>query len=308
MADTDELISMLSEIIERYKPGGAFKKAGLAEYERGKTRSLAKQTQSLISAGLGGTTQPATLESKYEETVGRPFKLGLEEERIGALTKAMGAKAGYLEREATRQTGEEQFGEQMDLQKRQLEAQELASLRDYMARQQQISEQRRQSDIDFFGKTSAPVSGSGGGGSTGNDLFTHSGGSIFSSGLSGIGGVSPLISMYAPPSILSGAVYSGGGRIDEPGASLGQLGMTEGEYFGAGRGLSGEGLGGGGMGPVRPQARLQDVMGKMESWEQPRAGTPTGTVGGPGFVWSMVNDTWMKSMIPKSILSGSGYK
>ena len=76
----------------------------------------------LISSGLGGTSVGAGLETKYEQEVGQPFRLGVEEARTGALTQAMMAKAGFAEREQARAQEER-------LQKQQMAIQERASIR-----------------------------------------------------------------------------------------------------------------------------------------------------------------------------------
>ncbi len=103
MADINTL---LDEIIQRYQPGGEFGKASLATLEQRKEKTLASQRQSLVSAGLSGTTIGAGLSSKFEQEVGSPFRLGVEEQRIGGLTQAMQAKAGFLERAEERKSRE----------------------------------------------------------------------------------------------------------------------------------------------------------------------------------------------------------
>ena len=94
--------NILNEIIARYQPGGGFGKAATKVYEQQKGKSLASSRQSLVSAGLGGTSVGAGLETAYEQEVGQPFRLGVEEARTGALTQAMMAKAGFMEREGAR--------------------------------------------------------------------------------------------------------------------------------------------------------------------------------------------------------------
>ena len=106
--DTSNITSMLDEIIARYQAGGSYEATAMNKYGRDKKKSLASQGQSLISAGLSNTTIPATLESKYEEEVGTGYKLGVEEQRLGALTQAMMAKSGFLERAATQQASLEE--------------------------------------------------------------------------------------------------------------------------------------------------------------------------------------------------------
>ena len=100
----EDINTLLDQIIQRYQPGGEFGKAALATLEQRKGKTLASQQQSLVSAGLSGTTIGAGLGSKFEQEIGTPFRLGVEEQRLGALTQAMQAKAGYLERGEERET------------------------------------------------------------------------------------------------------------------------------------------------------------------------------------------------------------
>jgi len=67
-------------------------------YERGKTKNLAQAGQNLISSGLGGTTISAGLPGKYEEEVGTPFKLQLQDLMTSKYAEALGNKLGFLER------------------------------------------------------------------------------------------------------------------------------------------------------------------------------------------------------------------
>jgi hypothetical protein len=85
-------------IADMYAPGGSFGQGANAMYERGKTKNLATAGQNLISSGLGGTTISAGLPSKYEEEVGTPFKLQLQDLMTSKYAEAMGNKLGFLER------------------------------------------------------------------------------------------------------------------------------------------------------------------------------------------------------------------
>jgi len=99
MATINEITKLLDEIIKRYRPGGEFGKPEEALLKRAKTKSLAETGQALVSAGLGGTTVGAGAGRKWEEEVGMPSRLQLEDIRSQRLSGAMSAKAGYLERE-----------------------------------------------------------------------------------------------------------------------------------------------------------------------------------------------------------------
>ncbi len=110
-----DINTLLDEIIQRYQPGGGFGKAALGVLETRKGKTLAKQQQSLVSAGLGGSTIGAGFGKKFEEDVGTPFRLGVEEQRLGALTQAMQAKAGYLERGEEREFASAEAKKERDL-------------------------------------------------------------------------------------------------------------------------------------------------------------------------------------------------
>ena len=84
------------QIIKRYEPGGAFGKGALAEYERGKTRAMSSGMQSLVSSGLANTTVAATMDKKYEEEVGSPFRLQLEDMRMDRLTQAQMGQTDFI--------------------------------------------------------------------------------------------------------------------------------------------------------------------------------------------------------------------
>ena len=110
-----DINTLLDEIIQRYQPGGEFGKAALATLEQRKGKALASQQQNLVSAGLSGTTIGAGLGSKFEQEVGSSFRLGVEEQRLGALTQAMQAKAGYLERGEERESALAESQKERDL-------------------------------------------------------------------------------------------------------------------------------------------------------------------------------------------------
>ena len=81
-----------------YQEGGGFGKDQLAMLERSKTKSLASAAQGNVSAGLSGTTVAGAEESKFEEEVGIPTRLGIDNARVQNLIRALMAKAGYMER------------------------------------------------------------------------------------------------------------------------------------------------------------------------------------------------------------------
>ena len=94
----EEAIALYSDIVEQYKPGGAFGAGFEAQLDRQKTKTVAGQTQSLVSSGLFGTSVTAGLGQKFEEEVGMPARLKLEDIRMGRYAEAISAKAGLIER------------------------------------------------------------------------------------------------------------------------------------------------------------------------------------------------------------------
>jgi hypothetical protein len=95
-AREDEARSIYDKIIGTYAPGGEFGKGTEAMLERQKTKDTASATQQLISSGLYGSTMTAGLPKKWEEEVGMPSRLKLEDLRYGAWTSALGQKAQFI--------------------------------------------------------------------------------------------------------------------------------------------------------------------------------------------------------------------
>jgi hypothetical protein len=103
MAATQDIIGLLDSIIKRYSAGGEFGKGEEALLQREKTKAMASGQQRLVSAGLSGTTVGAGMGQRWEEEIGMPERLRLEDIRSQRLSEAVGAKAGYLEREQARE-------------------------------------------------------------------------------------------------------------------------------------------------------------------------------------------------------------
>ena len=91
-------MGLWDEIIKRYQPGGGYGAGALASYERGKTGAVGAGMQQLVSSGLANTTVAATIGKKYEEEVGTPFKLQLQDVQSQRLSEAQAGKAGFIER------------------------------------------------------------------------------------------------------------------------------------------------------------------------------------------------------------------
>lgn len=121
MAETQDIIGILNRIIQRYSPGGEFGKGEEALLGRAKTKAMASSQQQLVSAGLAGTTVGAGRGQRWEEEIGMPERLRLEDVRSQRLSEAMGAKAGYLERTETRAEQTRLAEQQMTQQQEQAE-------------------------------------------------------------------------------------------------------------------------------------------------------------------------------------------
>lgn len=93
-----EAMGIYKDIESMYAPGGTFGKGYEAMLERAKTKSVAGGMQHLVSAGLAGTTRAGGLERLFEEEVGMPQRLKLEDIRTQQLTEAKRARAGFIER------------------------------------------------------------------------------------------------------------------------------------------------------------------------------------------------------------------
>ncbi len=90
--------AIYDEIIARYQPGGGFMKGAEALLSREKTKDVATGAQSLVSSGLYGTTTTAGLGKKWEEEVGAPRRLAMEDIMMERLSSAQIGKTGIIER------------------------------------------------------------------------------------------------------------------------------------------------------------------------------------------------------------------
>lgn len=80
-----DINSAIQKAMAYYQQGGGFGKGVEAALERGRTKALASGGQSLVSAGLAGTSMMAGLGKKFEEEVAVPTRLNVEEKRAEAL-------------------------------------------------------------------------------------------------------------------------------------------------------------------------------------------------------------------------------
>lgn len=175
--ETGEVSKLLDEIIAKYRIGGEYGKGEEALLKRAKTKSTAETAQSLVSAGLAGTSVGAGAGQRWEEEIGMPGRLKLEDIRSERLTGALGAKAGFLGQA-------EQQNYERELAQRQLAMQQLRM-------QQGLSYQSR---VDPSGSATRYPTGGGGSisgpGGVGGSMAGGAGGSFggVSSQYPGMGG------------------------------------------------------------------------------------------------------------------------
>lgn len=93
-----EGIGLHDENIAQFLPGGSFGAGMEAQLERAATKSVAQSQQSLVSSGLQGTTTAANIRKKWEEDVGTPARLQMEDIKAQKLAAARAEKAGFIER------------------------------------------------------------------------------------------------------------------------------------------------------------------------------------------------------------------
>ncbi len=94
-AQEKSVMNLYDQIIGMY--GSDYGSGELAMLERQKTKDLAGAEQALVSSGLYGTTMTAGLPKKWEEEIGVPSRLKLEDVRKSALAGAYGAKAAAVQ-------------------------------------------------------------------------------------------------------------------------------------------------------------------------------------------------------------------
>lgn len=89
--------SAIQKALAYYAEGGGYGKGTEAALERGRTKAVTSGAQSLVSAGLAGTTMMAGLGKKFEEEVGMPTRARVEETRAQAMSSLEMAKAQIIQ-------------------------------------------------------------------------------------------------------------------------------------------------------------------------------------------------------------------
>lgn len=110
-------LSAIQKAMAYYKQGGGFGKGIEAQLGRAEKKAVASGTQSLVSAGLSGTTMGAGLSKKFQEEVGMPTRARMEETRAQALSSLEMAKAQVIQgaTEADRSRGLQEYMAQLQM-------------------------------------------------------------------------------------------------------------------------------------------------------------------------------------------------
>lgn len=87
----EEGVGALKSYADIFRPGGEYGAGVEAMIGRGEKKAVASGMQSLVSAGLAGTTMPMHLTQTYEEEVGMPTRLRAEDVRMERLGGALGS-------------------------------------------------------------------------------------------------------------------------------------------------------------------------------------------------------------------------
>lgn len=94
----EQAMEIYRGIEKMYAPGGTFGAGYEAQLATQKKRDVASEIAQSISSGMYGTTIPGTAGMRWEETVGAPARLKLEDIRMERLGQAKQARAGFIER------------------------------------------------------------------------------------------------------------------------------------------------------------------------------------------------------------------
>lgn len=92
-------VEALESYADIFRPGGEYGAGIEAMIGRGEKKAVAGGMQSLVSAGLAGTTMPMHLQQTYQEEIGMPTRMRAEDvrmERLGGVMGSLGQMyAGY---------------------------------------------------------------------------------------------------------------------------------------------------------------------------------------------------------------------
>jgi len=93
----NEIRSMFDQLLGMYKPGGGFGAGTEAILERQKQKDLSSAVASSVSSGMFNTTLPAGFGKQWEEEIGMPSRLKLEDMRYGAYSGVLSDKIKFIQ-------------------------------------------------------------------------------------------------------------------------------------------------------------------------------------------------------------------
>jgi len=82
-------MGIYDEMIEMFQPGGGYGEGAAAYYGQAKEQAKASNIQELTSSGMANLTSGGGFEKSYEQDVGVPFWLNLNDMQMQALAGAM---------------------------------------------------------------------------------------------------------------------------------------------------------------------------------------------------------------------------
>ena len=111
----DDIMGILEKAIAQFSPGGEFAKSRGEQLETKRGKYTAAAQQSLVGAGLSGTTVTASVPAAFEEEVARPYQTETDLLRSSRLMEALMAKAGFLERQSAAAEEQKRYEDQLKL-------------------------------------------------------------------------------------------------------------------------------------------------------------------------------------------------
>lgn len=113
IARYEQGLGIWESIVNQYAPGGGFGAGMEAQLERAKTRDVAAAQQQMVSSGLWNTTVAAALPKKWEEEIGTPGRLQIEDIRRQRYGESLAGQAGFIERRTDQPPSMELFANLM---------------------------------------------------------------------------------------------------------------------------------------------------------------------------------------------------
>ena len=157
-AANDEILKMLEQAVEHYRPGGEFAGIRGEQLAEKKSTIIPGMRSELVGRGLTGTTIGGAIPAAFEQQVAKPWQTETEMLRSGRLMEAILAKSGIMERTGARD-------QQAELQREKMRLDEMLANRQITAQEHQAALDRAQQMA--LGKMQQKSLGGGGGGGGG---------------------------------------------------------------------------------------------------------------------------------------------